>query len=103
MSTPAPGGFGVNHGALDKAHATLANLAHDCPGAGQVADDATGTAVAALKGWDSAGALKDSLDEWHQQVQALTGRLNANAAAMQGTSANYRTTNQSIAQSLQVP
>ncbi|MFI9365115.1 hypothetical protein ACIG5E_29300 [Kitasatospora sp. NPDC053057] len=101
MSTPA-GGFGINHGALDKAHGTLTNLAHDCPGAGGVADDATGTAVGALKGWDSAGALKDSLDEWHKQVQALTGRLNANAAAMQSTGANYRATNQSIAQSFQV-
>ncbi|MFD5465973.1 hypothetical protein ACFWIQ_24530 [Kitasatospora sp. NPDC127059] len=102
MSTPAPGGFGVNHAALDKAHATLTNLAHDCPGAGAVADDATGTAVTGLKGWDSAGALKDSLDEWHQQVKALTGRLNANAAAMQGTGANYLSANQAVAQSLQV-
>ncbi|MER7845715.1 hypothetical protein ABTZ03_17415 [Kitasatospora sp. NPDC096077] len=103
MSTPAPGGFGVNHDALDKAHTTLTNLAHDCPGAGGVANDATGTAVGALKGWDSSGALKESLDEWHQQVQALTGRLNANAAAMQGTGANYRSTNLSVVQSLQVP
>jgi hypothetical protein len=102
MSTPGPGGFAVNHDALDKAHGTLVNLAHDCPTAGAVANDATGTAVTALKGWTSAGALKDSLDEWHQQVQQLTGRLNANAAAMQGTSFNYRNTNLSIAQSLQV-
>lgn len=106
MSTPAPapapGGFGVNHGALDKAHGTLTNMAQDCPSAGAVADDATGAAQTALKGWDSAGALKDSLDEWHQQVQQLTGRLNANAAAMQSTSFNYRNTNLSIAQSLQV-
>jgi hypothetical protein len=103
MSTPAgPGGFGVSHEALDKAHGTLTNMAHDCPGAGAVADEATGAAVGALKGWDSAGALKGSLDEWHQQVQQLTGRLNTNAAAMQTTSFNYRTTDQSVVQSLQV-
>ncbi|MCG6498820.1 hypothetical protein [Kitasatospora sp. A2-31] len=103
MSTPAANDqFSVNTQAMSGAQSALNGMALDSKTIGATADESTGAAAAAHKGWDTAGALRAALTEWHEQVDQLTARLHQNSAAMQQTTLNYHTTNQSIADSLKV-
>ncbi|CAM5494250.1 hypothetical protein [Streptomyces griseus] len=43
--------------------------------AGVTADESSGSAVTAFKGWATATGLKDALEEWALQVKSLQGRL----------------------------
>ncbi|MER6395510.1 MULTISPECIES: hypothetical protein [unclassified Kitasatospora] len=80
----------------------LNGMALDCPTIGALADESTNAAAAAHQGWDTAGALRAALAEWHEQVEQLTARLHRNSSAMEQTTLNYHTTNQSIADLLKV-
>ncbi|WP_406194602.1 hypothetical protein OH807_05535 [Kitasatospora sp. NBC_01560] len=105
MSTPTPAGgeaFTVNGPAMNSAQTALNGMALDSKNIGALADESTNAAAAAHQGWDTAGALRAALTEWHEQVDQLTARLHQNSAAMQQTTLNYHTTNQSIADSLKV-
>lgn len=98
MSTPAGGGtFGVNNEAMRGAQTALNGMALDSRNIGAMADQSTEAAAKAHNGWDSAGALRAALAEWHEQVDSLTQRLNRNSAAMQQTTLNYQSTNGAIA------
>ncbi|MEV0531864.1 hypothetical protein [Kitasatospora sp. NPDC050463] len=103
MSTPAGNGqFSLNGQAMNGAQSALNGMALDSRTIGALADESTNAAAAAHKGWDTAGAMRAALTEWHEQVDQLTARLHQNSAAMQQTTFNYHTTNQSIADSLKV-
>ncbi|WP_171167627.1 hypothetical protein [Streptomyces sp. I05A-00742] len=47
------------------------------------ADEATGKAVSALRGWATGAGLKDVHDEWGRQVQHLKGWLDGDRTALQ--------------------
>lgn len=103
MSTPAGSGqFSVNSQAMKGSQSALNGMALDCPTIGALADESTNAAAAAHQGWDTAGALRAALAEWHEQVEQLTARLHRNSSAMEQTTLNYHTTNQSIADLLKV-
>ncbi|MFD0258949.1 hypothetical protein ACFVH7_11840 [Kitasatospora indigofera] len=103
MSTPAGGGqFSVHTQAMGGAQSALNGMALDSKNIGALADESTNSAAAAHKGWETAGALRAALTEWHEQVDQLTARLHQNSAAMQQTTLNYHNTNQSIADSMKV-
>ncbi|MFD0277745.1 hypothetical protein ACFVHB_28060 [Kitasatospora sp. NPDC127111] len=103
MSTPTGAGggeFSVNSQAMHGAQTALNGMALDSKNIGALADESTNAAAAAHQGWQTAGALRAALTEWHEQVDQLTARLHQNSAAMEQTTLNYHTTNQSIADSL---
>ncbi|MFF2040338.1 hypothetical protein ACFVVX_07930 [Kitasatospora sp. NPDC058170] len=93
MTAPGPnGGFSVNTQALNSAQTALNGMALDSANIGALANESTETAAQGHRGWDTAAALRASLTEWHEQVEALTARLHKNSAAMQQTSLNYQST-----------
>ncbi|MER6301232.1 hypothetical protein ABT247_16930 [Kitasatospora sp. NPDC001539] len=101
MSTPAADGqFSLSSQAMNGAVAALNGMALNNPTIGGVADESTNAAATAHSGWDTAGALRAALAEWHEQVGQLTARLNQNSAAMEQTTLNYHGTNLSIADAL---
>ncbi|MFJ9948499.1 hypothetical protein [Kitasatospora sp. NPDC091207] len=103
MGTPTGSGqFSVNGQAMKGAQSALNGMAMDSPTIGALADESTNAAATAHKGWESAAALRAALAEWHEQVEQLTARLHRNSAAMEQTTLNYHTTNQSIADLLKV-
>ncbi|MCZ2524820.1 MULTISPECIES: hypothetical protein [Streptomyces] len=75
---------------LDKATGALEDIHADAKPAGDTADAATLDAKKNLNGWETAGALQKVLDEWQQQVDNLRHRLTQDAAALRGTSSNYK-------------
>ena len=89
MADPDVGHTGVTPGALDRAATALDGIAADSTAAGKAADGSTGTAASGLSGWDTANALRSALTEWHEQVSALNGRLDQEAAMMRQTHTNY--------------
>ncbi|MFJ6623455.1 hypothetical protein ACIQOW_38550 [Kitasatospora sp. NPDC091335] len=101
MSTPAANGqFSLSSQAMNGAVAALNGMALNNPTVGAVADESTNAAATAHSGWDTAGALRAALAEWHKQVAELTARLNQNSAAMEQTNLNYHSTNFSIADAM---
>lgn len=103
VSTPAANGqFSLNGQVMNGAVAALNGMALNNPTVGGVADESTNAAATAHSGWDTAGALRAALAEWHEQVGQLTGRLHQNSAAMEQTTLNYHSTNISIADTLKL-
>ncbi|MBP0450157.1 MULTISPECIES: hypothetical protein [unclassified Kitasatospora] len=96
-----PGGVPtqVSTGALDKAATSLDGIANDSTAAGKTADEGTAAAATQLSGWDTAGALRGALQEWHEQVAQLNGRLNQEAGMMRQTHTNYVSVEHGIASS----
>ncbi|MFF0504078.1 hypothetical protein ACFYUH_10835 [Streptomyces fimicarius] len=57
--------------------------------AGVTADESSGSAVTAFKGWATATGLKDALEEWTLQVRSLQGRLANDKSALLGAKRNF--------------
>ncbi|MFG3053933.1 hypothetical protein ACGFZP_23670 [Kitasatospora sp. NPDC048239] len=90
---------GVAPTALDKAATALDGIANDSTAAGKTADESTAAAAGKLSGWESAGALRGALQEWHEQVAQLNGRLNQEAGMMRQTHLNYVSVEHGVAAS----
>ncbi|MGW8486991.1 hypothetical protein [Streptomyces sp. NPDC055886] len=57
--------------------------------AGVTADESSGSAVTAFKGWATATGLKDALEEWGLQVKSLQGRLANDKSSLLGAKRNF--------------
>ncbi|MEV7184683.1 hypothetical protein [Kitasatospora sp. NPDC093102] len=101
MSTPAANGhFTVDIGALRNAETAVNGMALNSTTTGKTADEATNAAASAHQSWDTAGALRDALSEWHHQMDQLIGRLRQDSVAMEQTVSNYSSTDLSIADAM---